>query len=128
MFDLGTIQRMNLEQVAQEAEDRCECGNLAEDGSAYCEWCEPHEHEEVKYRHDFNQNMICGTCRLLAQDCCEAASECLRYATRDEIQDAWDVTHRTLDEYDQADIEVGEASTLGGLMTQAILRDRGYRG
>lgn len=59
--------------------ERCQCANKAtviEDGEAYCEWCIPHFHEFTQKPHDFTANMLCRKCRLLAQDCCEVASEC----------------------------------------------------
>lgn len=59
----------------------CECGNAAEAGLETCEYCTPHDHdhEPTSRDHAFGVNMLCRDCGLLAQDCCEVASQCPGY-------------------------------------------------
>lgn len=61
---------------------KCECGNETYDDLLWCEWCEPHSHEPPSRSHSFTPNMLCTDCKLLAQDCCDAASECPGYVSR----------------------------------------------
>lgn len=68
-----------LEQEALEAEGRdhlCDCGNRIEHNEVWCEYCVPHEHDVAERAHDFTANMLCRECGLLAQDCCEAVTNC----------------------------------------------------
>lgn len=79
------LGRVDPEEVEREAGEGAKCGCTndanccADGGERHCEWCHPHEHEELPegaQRHDFTVNMLCRNCRFLAQDCCESASAC----------------------------------------------------
>lgn len=56
---------------------RCSCGNAATEDGGTCQWCIPHDHDPAENSHGFSwPTGICYRCGLMAQDCCERASNC----------------------------------------------------